>query len=84
MEMNALFGQAVRDARDKAMIPRSELAKSIGISPSWLYKIEMLGKVPNGRLAMKMAESLDTTLRKLNNAAGRIAKKSQQEVQKAD
>ena len=77
MQVHPLVGKVIMDIRSKKMIPRSELAKAAGISESWLYKCEMLGSVPKDRIVERVAGSLETTMRKLNNAAVRLEKKGQ-------
>jgi len=57
-EYRRIVGMNIRRYRTDLRIPQCELARRLGITPSYLHQVELKGKMPTFILAMRIANAL--------------------------
>jgi hypothetical protein len=67
MSQRAALGAKVRRLRQRHRITQSELARALGISPSYMNLIEHDQRAVTAPLLLKLAEALDVELRELTS-----------------
>lgn len=63
------LGATLRALREAAEIPRSVLARRIGVDPAALYQLESRGTNPSFLLVVKIARALDLSVEDVADAA---------------
>jgi transcriptional regulator with XRE-family HTH domain len=69
-----MLGEVVRQVRLDRGVSGSEFAKAVGISPSYVCKIENQGAVPTEKIIVKMAAALGVAPERFLTAAGKLPK----------
>src|SRR5580698_9961866 len=62
------FGQLLQQAREEALLSREQLAKRVGVDPSYIWRIEERGqRRPSAELSLALAEALGVADDSLNS-----------------
>ncbi|MEK9915193.1 MAG: helix-turn-helix transcriptional regulator [Paracoccaceae bacterium] len=72
MEFSASLGKRIKDKRQSIGLKQKELAKRVGISPSYLNLIESNQRRIGGKLVLLMAEALSVDPSYLSRGAEQV------------
>lgn len=76
------LGDRIREARIKKDRTLRELAKELGVTPSYLSDIENDRRVPAESVIIKISQSIEIDFNELMSLAGRFGEKAEKYVRK--